>query len=129
MEQSRKHDPVPTLKGMRVLVVEDDAILLLELETILMQAGAEIVGLCRTVNEALRLTAKDGPTCAILDVRLGRETVAPVARLLARRGTPFVFYTGQVDNDPALAEWSDRKIVSKPAQPTTIVRVLLESLQ
>ncbi len=54
--------------------------------------------------------------------------MAPVARQLARRGTPFVFYTGQVENDPALAEWSDRKIVAKPAQAGTIVAALAESL-
>lgn len=128
MRQASRRDVVAALKGARVLVLEDDAILLMELETILTEAGAEIVGLCRTVSEALALAAQSGVTCAILDVRLRQETVAPVARQLARRGTPFAFYTGQVENDPALAEWSDRKIVAKPAQATTIVAALAESL-
>jgi len=64
---------------------------------------------------------KNGVAAAILDVRIGRTTIAPVARQLAERGTPFLFYTGQVENDPALAEWSDHVVLSKPARPATIV--------
>ncbi len=70
MRQASRRDVVAALKGARVLVLEDDAILLMELETILTEAGAEIVGLCRTVGEALSLAAQNGVTCAILDVRL-----------------------------------------------------------
>jgi len=47
-----------------------------------------------------------------------------VARQLATRGTPFVFYTGQVGNDPAIAEWRDHAIVEKPAQAKTIVSAI-----
>ena len=41
---------------------------------------------------------------AILDVRLGCETVAPVARELTKKGISFVFYSGQLGADPTLAE-------------------------
>jgi hypothetical protein len=58
-------------------------------------------------------------------MRLGRETVAPVARRLARRGIPFVFYTG-----PAAmrAEWPDCTIVPKPSQPRAIVKAVADLL-
>jgi hypothetical protein len=39
----------------------------------------------------------------VLDVRIGRETIAPVARQLIKHGTPFLFYTGQLGTDPAMA--------------------------
>jgi DNA-binding response OmpR family regulator len=109
------------LRGARVLVVEDDPLLLLELESILQDAGAEIVACCRDVIDGLKAIQGDGLAAAVLDVRIGRATVAPVARELAERGTPFLFYTGQVENDPALAEWSDHIILSKPARPAVIV--------
>ena len=109
------------LHGARVLVVEDDPLLLLELESILQDAGAEIVACCRNVKDGLMAVEKNGVAAAILDVRIGRTTIAPVARQLAERGTPFLFYTGQVENDPALAEWSDHVVLSKPARPATIV--------
>jgi DNA-binding NtrC family response regulator len=81
------------LEGLRVLIVEDDAILLMDLEQILQSAGAEIV-LCRSVSEALVALAQDRIAAAVLDFRIGHETIAPVARQLSQRGTPFIFYTG-----------------------------------
>ena len=112
---------VPVLRGVRVLVVEDDALLLMELESILIEAGAEVVGVCRTVAEGATAAQQEGIAAAVLDVRIGRDTIAPVARQLDRQGTPFMFYTGQVGNDPAIAEWADRTIVGKPAQAKAIV--------
>ena len=120
--------PGAALKGVRVLVVEDDAILLMELEEVLEAAGAEIVGLCRTVKDALARLESNRVSAAVLDVRIGNETIAPVARQLGRRGTPFFFYTGQVGNDPALEEWRGCKIVSKPAQAQTIVSAVVDVL-
>jgi DNA-binding NarL/FixJ family response regulator len=96
---------VPQLHGARVLIVEDDALLRMELEYILQEAGAEIAGSCRTVKEGLAAAANGMVAVAILDVRIGSETVDPVARQLAERGTPFLFYTGQMEKDPQLTTW------------------------
>src|SRR5262249_12853852 len=109
------------LRGARVLVVGDAALLLIELEAVLLDAGAQAVRVCRTVEDGVAAAQQNGITVAVLDVRIGRATIAPVARQLASRGTPFVFYTGQVGNDPAIAEWRDHAIVEKPAQAKTIV--------
>jgi DNA-binding response OmpR family regulator len=111
----------PRLSGVRILVVEDDPLLLMDLETILTDAGADLVGVCRSVAEALPCVEAEGLAAAVLDFRLGCETATPIARLLAARGTPFMFYTGQVDTEPGLAEWPDRKVVQKPALPRAIV--------
>jgi DNA-binding NtrC family response regulator len=111
------------------MIVEDDALLLMDLETILREAGAEIVGGCRNVKEALTAARDGGIAVAILDVRVGRETIAPVARQLASSGTPFIFYTGQVGNDPELAEWKGRIVLSKPARASAIIDALAEVLQ
>ena len=127
MEQSAKFSKASALQGVRVLIVEDDLLLLMELESILLEAGAEVAGSCRSVREGLA-AADDRVAAAILDVRVGRETIAPVARRLASRGTPFVFYTGQVQNDPELAEWPGCTVLSKPARPGTIVAALAELL-
>jgi DNA-binding response OmpR family regulator len=127
MDRQVKFDAVSVLQGAHVLVVEDDFLLLMELQSILHDAGAEFTG-CRTVQEALAAT-KNGIAAAILDVRVGRQTIAPVARQLAARGTPFIFYTGQVENDPDLAEWSGSTVLSKPAQAGTIVAALADVMQ
>jgi DNA-binding NtrC family response regulator len=120
--RSNKNDNSPTaLLGARVLIVEDDALLLMELESILQDAGAEIMGCCRNVPDALRALEQNQISVAILDVRIGHTTIAPVARGLAKRGTPFLFYTGQVESDPILAEWAGHVVLSKPARSAAIV--------
>jgi DNA-binding LytR/AlgR family response regulator len=81
------------------------------------------------VEEALTAARNGNVAVAILDVRVGRETIAPVARQLASRGTPFIFYTGQVKNDPQLAEWAGYTVLSKPARASAIVGALADVLQ
>ena len=109
------------LSAARVLLVEDDFIILLELETILTEAGAQIVGSCSSVEAAL-IVAMDGDiNAALLDIRLGRQTIAPVARCLAQRDIPFAFYTAQTHMDSSLAEWPEHPVLGKPAPPSAIV--------
>jgi len=117
------------LRGTRVMIVEDDVLLLMDLEVTLREAGVEIARGCRNVAEALAAVRNGDVAVAILDVRVGRETTAPVARQLTSRGTPFIFYTGQVENDPQLAEWAGHTVVSKPARASVIVGALAEILR
>jgi DNA-binding NtrC family response regulator len=129
MQQLPNYIELPALKGARVLVVEDDAILAMELEWILREAGAQAVTLCRTVENALAALAKDGVAAAVLDVRVAREPVGPVARQLARRGIPFLFYTGQIGNDPLLETWSRCRVITKPASAKVIVSAVRDLLR
>jgi DNA-binding response OmpR family regulator len=112
------------LNGARILVVEDDFLILLELETVLSEAGAQIAGACRTVTEALALAREQEFDAALLDLRVGREAITPVARCLVERGVPFAFYTGQAETDPIRAQWPDCAIIAKPAIPRLIVAAL-----
>ncbi len=126
MENPSRRDGSPPLKGMRVLVVEDDYILALELESILTGAGADIAGLCTTVEDALPRAKGNNLSAAILDFRIGRKTVDCVARNLSSRGVPFVFYTGQAETGSIQSQWPQSKVIKKPAQPQTIIRTLAE---
>lgn len=128
-EEPGKVKAAPALKDVRILIVEDDFLISMELEAVLEDAGADIVGLCRTVSEALAVVDRNALAIAILDVRLGHELVTPVARRLAERETPFIFYTGQVDVASLQAEWPGYPIIQKPAHPNTIVRVLADQLR
>ncbi|MBB4131698.1 response regulator [Xanthomonas sp. 3075] len=83
------------LRGVRVLVVENDDMNAMLLELQLVQAGAVVMGPVGEVQEALQLIDTDAPDIAVLDYRLGNgETSEPVARRLAGRGIPFVLATG-----------------------------------
>jgi ActR/RegA family two-component response regulator len=118
--------PPRDLEGVRLIIVEDDAILLIDLESILRDAGAHILRLCRTVEEGVAAAEIEGLAAALLDVRLGHDTVAPVARRLGARG-PFLFYTGQIGNE-VLAEWPECKVIAKPARAKVIISALADLL-
>jgi DNA-binding response OmpR family regulator len=57
----------------------------------------------------------------VLDVRIGNDTIAPVARGLTERKIPFLFYTGQVNTDPIWREWPASQVIAKPARPRSLV--------
>ena len=119
----------PALDGARILIVEDDFLILIELESVLRDAGAHIAGACRKVDEAVALAREQEIDAALLDLRVGHDAITPVARCLDHRGVPFAFYTGQTETDPIRAEWPDCAIVAKPAVPHLIVAAVAALLQ
>jgi DNA-binding NarL/FixJ family response regulator len=92
------------LTGLRILIVEDEVIIAMEIESNLQDAGAEILGPAHTVADGLALAANDVISAAVLDLRIGRDSVAPIARILTARDIPFLFYSGQSASDPVRAE-------------------------
>ena len=95
----------------RVLVVEDEFMIGLDISQQLTSAGFEIVGLATSVAKALRLE----PRCdvAVLDVNLGGETCEPVAQKLRATGKPFVVLTGYSPDNLA-PSFNDATILTKP---------------
>ena len=80
--------------GYRILVVEDDAMLAMNLEELLTDAGFAVLGPCGTVACALEAASGGGVDAAILDVNLRGELVFPVADRLAEADIPFVIVSG-----------------------------------
>jgi DNA-binding NtrC family response regulator len=112
------------LRGLSLLVVEDDFLLLSELEAVLREAGAEVVYPCRNVADAAATVDSRALEAAVLDVRIGHNSITPVARKLAQLGTPFLFYTGQIGGDRTMLEWPDRLVISKPASFQKLVHAV-----
>jgi len=77
-----------------VLVVEDEFVIAMELESILTRSGFVVLGPASSVDQALDLVKSQRPDAAVLDVTLGGEKVTPVAVLLKAWGVPFVLATG-----------------------------------
>jgi CheY-like chemotaxis protein len=82
------------LAGLRLLVLEDEALVTMLIEDTLLDLGGVIVGPAGTVARALDLVAHAAIDLALLDVNLGGERSYAVAEALAARGIPFVFVTG-----------------------------------
>lgn len=104
-----------SLGGKRVLVVEDEMLLALDLEEGLRDAGCEVVGPAGSLRSALRLAENSDIDAAILDVNLAGERVFPVALVLSERGIPFVFATAYASSDELYPqEVRDVPRLSKP---------------
>lgn len=85
-----------SLEGLRLFVVEDEALVAMLLEDMLTDLGCVVVDVAGSLAQALeRLdTLKTRADGAILDVNLGGEQVYPFADALAERQIPFLFATG-----------------------------------
>jgi CheY-like chemotaxis protein len=82
------------LAGLRILVIEDEPLVALEIEEVLSEVGAVVIGPAASVERALKLVEAGGFDGALLDVNLRGERVDAVADALADKGFPFVFATG-----------------------------------
>lgn len=98
--------------GVRALVVEDEALVALDVEEALAEAGLEVVGIAADCEEALKIIAKVRVSVAVLDVNLGSETSRRVADKLSAERIPFIFYTSYAERERP--HWLNGPIVSKP---------------
>jgi CheY-like chemotaxis protein len=101
------------LKGLRVLVVEDEALVALQLEDMLSELGCTVVGPASRVGQGLDLLGTETVDAAVLDLNVAGELVYPVAKSLADQGCPFIFVTGYGASGVA-ADYRDRQILQKP---------------
>ena len=114
------------LWGRRVLVVEDEAAIAIDIARTLEEQGATIVGPASAVDDALRLIEDGLVDCALLDIRLGDDVGWPVADALERQRVPFVFLTGYTATVGA-AERYHRPTVQKPYQAIHVIDALAEA--
>lgn len=108
----------------RILVAEDEALIAMQLEADLQDAGHEVVGPCLSLGACMDMLDGAPIDAAVLDVDLGGADVFPVAKVLSERGVPFVFHTGSAAHDKILARFPDSRIFTKP----TDVRFMLARL-
>ena len=78
----------------RILVVEDKAVIALDLQRILREAGYRVIGPASSDLEAEQLLRRGRVDCAVLDIEPNGRTPFAVADRLAERDIPFLFVTG-----------------------------------
>jgi CheY-like chemotaxis protein len=116
---------VPTLGDLRhakVLLVEDDFIVAYDMQTMLEEQGANVIGPASSLSEARELLARNGANVAVLDVNLNGELVFPLAEELQSRGVPYVFATAYADDErlyPPSAQQAPR--LAKPVLPAVLI--------
>ncbi|KQT44615.1 hypothetical protein ASG43_14960 [Aureimonas sp. Leaf454] len=115
---------------LRVLIVEDEMLLALDLEDILVEAGYHVVGNAVDMHQAIATCEKLGDRIdiAIMDVHLARGTNGvETAKILRQRwNIPSLFVSGNIDDKmQALAlEWRPAGFVGKPFSQREVLKAL-----
>jgi DNA-binding response OmpR family regulator len=120
---------IPTdLQGRRILVVEDEVMIALMLESALTDAGCDVVGPCSSMTEANNAISLGNLDAAILDINLRGETSFNLARTLMRHHVPIVVVSGYT---PEILP-DDVRVVSfheKPFQSSAVMCSLVDAIR
>lgn len=124
----------PDLSGRRVLLVEDETFLALDIQYELTDARAQVIGPVARLEEGLAALAAleaDGhlPDAAILDVNLCGVDVFPLADALAARGVPFLFHTAHGNRGEFDGRFRDVPICAKPMDADLLVAQVARMLR
>ena len=111
---------------LRVLVVEDESIVALDIENMLEEMGCQVVASVPRLVRALDVASSLDFDLAVLDINLAGEVVYPLAFRLAARGIPFVFSTGY-STSTLPPELSDRPILKKPVMLANLKRAVAQA--
>jgi CheY-like chemotaxis protein len=114
-----------TFSSLRVLIVEDEALIAMLLGEMLLDLGAAVAGMATNIDEAFALLQDSAINAAILDININGCGSFPVADALKARGIPYAFATGFDEGALPVAYASDR-LIQKPFMTADIERALSE---
>jgi DNA-binding response OmpR family regulator len=109
------------LKGLRILVLEDEYLIAMDVEQLCRDHGAADVVVARGLDE---IDGHSDFDAAILDVLLGGVPTFDFAARLQGLGTPFVFASGYTDNPEVAKLFPDIVLISKPYSGNDLVEAV-----
>ena len=115
------------LQGLRVLVVEDEFLVAMDIEAMLRDLACEVVGPIGNLASALQAAREERLDLALLDANLGGEPVTTVAEALIARAVPIVFCTGY-QGENLCSRYPATSTLMKPFQPADLRAALERAL-
>ena len=115
-------DRLRTARAARVLIIEDEPIIAMDLQLLVESAGHVVVGIAASEEEAVAIAERERPGLVLADVNLGQggDGAAAVERILARHATPVIFVTAYPERLLTGLRVEPAFIISKPFEPTTL---------
>ena len=113
-----------------VLIIEDEPIIALDIETMVEELGHTVTGVARTQREAIALVAKRRPGLVLADIQLadGSSGLDAVNEILATIDVPVIFITAY----PERLLTGDRPepafLITKPFQPEAVKAAISQAL-
>ena len=113
---------------MRVLVVEDELIIALDIESLLIENGHEVCGLATTSHEAVELAALNQPDLVISDISLAKGTngISSAMEIVSRYNTAVIFISAAVASltQDDLETVKPVALISKPIDANLVSKAL-----
>ena len=111
---------VMPLKGLRILIVEDDYYLATDTRAVIEEAGGQVVGPFGTAEQARAALDAGGADLAVIDINLGSGPAFELARHLDSAKLPFLFATGY-DHATVPDDLKDIVRLEKPFRPADLI--------
>lgn len=108
---------------LRILIIEDEPIIALDLQDTLIEAGFTVVGVVGRLDMALELISSTIFDAAIVDANLAGVSASPAALALVLRGLPFIVLSGY-SRGQQQDEFAGAPFIQKPCRPAHIVQAL-----
>ena len=115
-----------SLKGMHVLIVEDNFVVADALRFLINAYDGSVTAMVPSVERAFEALASGPVDIAVLDINLNGTSVAPVAEHCLAHGIPFVFLTGYGNSELLPAHLHEHPRFDKPVEAERLVRALME---
>ena len=106
----------------RVLIIEDEPIIALDIQELVERCGHSVVGIAATEQEAVEMARRDPPTLVLADINLGvgGDGATAVARILCHVSVPVIFVTAYPERLLTGEALEPAFVITKPFDPTTL---------
>jgi light-regulated signal transduction histidine kinase (bacteriophytochrome)/CheY-like chemotaxis protein len=108
----------------RLLLVEDNFVIAMDMESILFDVGFQNVSTAASVQKAMNLIDRHSFAAAVLDMHLGDENSFPIARELRTRGVPVLFVTGYGSDLERPEDIAEIPFLTKPVEQSVLAETL-----
>ena len=106
----------------RVLIIEDEPIIALDIQDLVERCGHSVVGIAATEAEAVRIARAERPSLVLADINLGAggDGANAVARILRDVTAPVIFVTAFPERLLTGEALEPAFVITKPFDPTTL---------
>ncbi len=106
----------------RVLIIEDEPIIALDIQELVERCGHSVVGIAATETEAVEMARAERPGLVLADINLGAggDGASAVARILRDLTAPVIFVTAYPERLLTGEAVEPAFVITKPFDPTTL---------
>ncbi|RAI55932.1 PhyR family response regulator anti-anti-sigma factor [Roseicella frigidaeris] len=122
LELRLARDSLRTGVATRVLIIEDEPIIALDIQELVERCGHSVVGIAATEAEAVALAEAERPGLVLADINLGAggDGANAVARILKHLTAPVIFVTAYPERLLTGEALEPAFVITKPFDPTTL---------